>query len=98
MKKTVLTSLALSAIMLLCANCYHAVYAYPRLLFVAVPAFILVNLLPAPKKRDVPSLRMRICGHGLYLLRAFLPSACISVVYHAFLLFEGYFLLDFLEY
>ena len=79
-------NILISLLLTLCANCYIAVSAHLGLLYIAVPLFIAINAFPAPKRRDVPGFRMRVCGHGLYMLRAFLPAACVSVVYHAVLL------------
>ncbi len=82
-------NIILSLLLSLCANCYVAVSGNLRLLYIAVPVFIAINIFPAPNKKAIPSLRMRICGHGLYMLCAFLPAACLSVVYHAILLFAS---------
>lgn len=79
-------NILISLLLTLCANCYIAVSAHLWLLYIAVPLFIAINAFPAPKRRDVPGFRMRVCGHGLYMLRTFLPAACVSVVYHAVLL------------
>ncbi len=82
-------NIILSLLLALCANCFVAVSANLRLLYIAVPVFIAINLFAAPRKKHIPGFRMRLCGHGLYMLSAFLPAACVSVVYHTVLLFAS---------
>ncbi len=82
-------NIILSLLLALCANCFLAVSTHLWLLYILVPVFIAINIFPAPRKKVVPGFRMRLCGHGLYMLCAFLPAACVSVVYHTALFLIG---------
>lgn len=90
MKKTFsVKNILLSLLFALCANCYLLVSTRLWLLWVLVPLFVLLNFIPGSLKREVPGWRMRVCGHGLYILVAFLPAACVSVIYHTVLFFSS---------
>lgn len=81
---TVIYSFAFSAI----ANGYLLLTREPRLLFLLVPVFILLNLLAGCLLLRARSKRLKICCHGAVLLSVFVLSAAFSVAFHIVLAFR----------
>ena len=79
----------LALLLSLCADCYVLVSGNVRALWVLVPLFIALNIFPGPLKKNIPSARLRVCGHGLAMLRMFLSALCIALVYHVVLFFAS---------
>ena len=57
------------------------------LMFLFLPLFVAMNILPGTLILHVRSFRLWACHHGAVLLTAFIPSALISVAYHLVLAF-----------
>ncbi len=65
-----------------CANSFPLVNAEPRLLWLFIPLFAALNLLSGMISIKTRRPSLRICHHGAVSLAVFLPSACVSVVFH----------------
>ena len=59
-----------------------------RLLFIFIPAVILVHLLAGLFFLKIPQKRLRICYHGAVLLVLFLISNAVSIVFHTVTVFR----------
>ena len=79
----------LALLLSLCADCYVLVSGNVRALWLLVPLFIALNIFPGPLKKNIPGARLRVCGHGLAMLRMFLSALCIALVYHVVLFFAS---------
>lgn len=71
------------AVCTFCANSLPLVLADIRTLWAIVPIFVALNFLAGVFSIKTRRLRLRICHHGAVVLAVFLPSACLSVVFHA---------------
>lgn len=56
-------------------------YTRSRWLFLVLPCFALVNILPLPEGRKLPKRRLAVCAGGCELLILFLISMAASAVY-----------------
>ena len=68
-------------------NSYMLVKAFPLILWILIPLFILLNALPGIKPAGTKSLRLKICNHGTLLLTVFVCSLIPSLLWHAVLAF-----------
>ena len=68
-------------------NSYMLVKAFPLILWILIPLFILLNALPGIKPLGTKSLRLKICNHGTLLLTVFVCSLIPSLLWHAVLAF-----------
>lgn len=68
-------------------NSYMLVKAFPLILWILIPLFLLLNALPGIKPADTKSLRLKICNHGTLLLTVFVCSLIPSLLWHAVLAF-----------
>lgn len=68
-------------------NSYILVKAFPLILWILIPLFILLNALPGIKPLGTKSLRLKICNHGTLLLTVFVCSLIPSLLWHAVLAF-----------
>lgn len=68
-------------------NSYILVKAFPLILWILIPLFILLNALPGIKPAGTKSLRLKICNHGTLLLTVFVCSLIPSLLWHAVLAF-----------
>lgn len=65
-----------------CANSFPLVAANISTLSVIIPLFVALNLLSGVFSIKTRCVRLRICHHGATALAVFLPSACLSVIFH----------------
>ena len=56
------------------------------LLFLIIPLFILLNILPGIRLKGTKKLRLKICNHGTAVLFIFILSLIPSIAWHIFLL------------
>lgn len=72
-----------------CANSavFYSAYESPILISVFAAAFLFSNLFPSAVRRHMPSLRLKICFHGLMCLRVFIFSSVLSIIFNLILAF-----------
>ncbi|MBO5306281.1 MAG: hypothetical protein J6B12_05905, partial [Clostridia bacterium] len=68
-------------------NSYMLAKAFPILLLIIIPLFILLNLLPGMKPKGTKKLRLKLCNHGTLLLIIFVCSLIPSIIWHTVLAF-----------
>lgn len=85
--KRYFTLLNLVYLLLACLlfNSYLLVKESPSLLFLFIPLFILLNILPGTKPHGTRQLRIKLCNHGTALLVIFTLSLIPSLGWHALL-------------
>ena len=66
-------------------NSYLLVKAFPWLLTLTIPLFLLLNILPGMHPNGARSLRLKFCNHGTILLTIFVGSLIPSLLWHAVL-------------
>ena len=68
-------------------NSFVLVKAFPLLLILIVPLFIMLNIFPGIRPRGTKNLRIKLCNHGTVLLTLFAFSLIPSIVWHIILAF-----------
>lgn len=68
-----------SLLLCLCTNSYYFLSVHPSWIPFAAAAFLLLNIVPGLFRRQIPTVRLRICNHGVQCLRLFLISAGLSL-------------------
>ncbi len=69
-------------------NSYILIKAYPYLLILIIPLFVLLNILPGMKPVGTKKLRIKFCNHGTVLLTVFTVSLIPSLIWHTILAFN----------
>lgn len=69
-------------------NSYVVIAAQAAWLWVVLPLFVFINAFAGARGVDMRSRRLRICHHGAVLLRVFLGSTLLSLVFHAVLAYR----------
>lgn len=86
LKKLMITAVVLySLVISVIVNSFIFIKDDLRLLFAAVPLFLLVNGIAGFFVIRSSSKRLRVCCHGTVMLLVFVASAVISLVYHTVL-------------
>jgi len=73
-------------LILISANCYLLVKAFPLALVFLIPGFIVANILPGFADRRVEGFRLKACAHGVNILRIFSWSVGLSLISHLVML------------
>ncbi len=68
-------------------NSFVLVKFSPMCLFLIVPLFVLLNIIPGFKPLGAKSFRIKVCNHGVVLLTLFLLSLIPSLLWHIILAF-----------
>lgn len=81
--------LILTLFVFACANStiFYSSYKTPILLPVFAAVFLFSNLFSGAVRRHLPSLRLKICFHGLMCLRVFILSSIFSIIFNLVLVF-----------
>lgn len=86
-KRAVFPFIALLALYTMCANSYILIKAAWPFAIAAASGALLVNAF-AGFSRDIPTVRLKFCCHGIRCLQIFLVSAVLSFGWHFFLAFR----------
>lgn len=84
-KRNCLAVLIAVVISTICANSYLLLTREIRWLFLLIPLYLMMHGLAGIKGYPTKSLRLMICHHGAVLLKAFLGSLPLSIVYQILL-------------
>ncbi len=71
-----------------CFNSFLLVKLSPHLLFLIIPLFLLLNILPGIRPRGTKKLRIKLCNHGTAVLTLFTLSLIPSLIFHVILAFR----------
>lgn len=85
-KSITIKNLIYTLLLTLIVNSYIFIFDNPNILFAIIPLYIFINIFAGSMYIKTKSKRLRICCHGVNLLKIFLTSACISVIWQLVLL------------
>lgn len=68
-------------------NSYMLVKAWPVVLWILIPLFLLINVLAGMKPKGTGQFRLKLCNHGTLLLTIFVCSLIPSILWHIALAF-----------
>lgn len=68
-------------------NSYVLAKTLPYTLFMIIPLFLLLNILPGTKQNGTKRLLLKVCNHGTLLLTIFVCSLIPSLLWHTVLAF-----------
>ena len=74
-------------LMSILVNSYWIVKAFPQALFLIIPLFFFLNILPGINPKGTRSLRLKFCNHGTWMLIVFVGTLIPSLAWHILLAF-----------
>lgn len=87
-KHTIFLNIIFCLLAVVLFNSYVLIKAYPYLLILIIPLFVLLNILPGMKPVGTKKLRIKLCNHGAVLLTIFSFSLIPSLIWHIILAFR----------